>query len=277
MRRIFTPALGARCLALGLALLLALPVFSLPGSALGEELVELGGWNREKIEGLLAEAGRIPEPGEKIEFISAAFLDTPYLADTLIGSAQTAEVLVLRLDAVDCFTFLDYVEALRRAADFSGFKEALRRIRYRDGRVDFFSRHHFFSEWAAANSDHLQRVTELVGGAGARRAKKRLNAKGDGTAYLPGYPVREREITFIPPEAIDSSVLERLRSGDYVGIYSPLPGLDVSHTGIVVKRGGQVLLRHASSSSRLKKVVDQELSSYLAGSKGLVVYRPGGP
>jgi hypothetical protein len=42
----------------------------------------------------------------------------------------------------------------------------------------------------------------------------------------------------------------------------------------VVKREGEVFLRHASSTSRHKKVVDEELTSYLGGKKGLVVYRP---
>jgi hypothetical protein len=234
----------------------------------------LGGWSRGKIERLLADAGGIPEQDRKIEFISAAFLETPYLPDTLIGSAATAEVLVLRLDGVDCFTLLDYVEALRRSSDFASFKEALRRIRYREERVDFLSRNHFLSEWGEAGSEHLRDVTSLLGGEGVRRVEKQLNRKKDGTLYLPGYPVKKREIAYIPPEAVDESVIARLRSGDYVGIYSPRPGLDVSHCGIVVKREGEVFLRHASSTSRLKKVVDEELTSYLGGKKGLVVYRP---
>jgi hypothetical protein len=264
---------GSRCLVIGLVLLLALPTFLLPSPARGEEVVDLGGWNREKIDRLLAEAGRIPEPGEKVAFISAAFLKTPYLAGTLIGSADTTEEVVLRLDAVDCFTFLDYVEALRRASDFDGFKEALRCVRYRENRVDFFSRNHFFSEWGEAGSDHLCDVTALVGGEDVCRVEKQLNRNKEGTLYLPGYPVKKREVAYIPPEAVDESVLARLQSGDYVGIYSPLPGLDVSHCGIVVRKEGKIFLRHASSRSHLRKVVDEELASYLGGKKGLVVYR----
>jgi hypothetical protein len=263
---------GGRQLVMGLVFLLALPTFLFPGPALGEEVVDLGGWSRGKIDRMLADAGRIPEQGNKVEFISAAFLETPYLADTMIGSAETAEVFVLRLDGVDCFTLLDYVEALRRASDFDGFKEALRRVRYRENRVDFFSRNHFFSEWGEAGSDHLREVTALLGGEDVLRVEKQLNRKEEGTLYLPGYPAKKREVAYIPPEAVDESVLARLRSGDYVGIYSPLPGLDVSHCGIVVKRQGKVFLRHASSL--LKKVTDEELNHYLGGKKGLVVYRP---
>ena len=182
---------GSRCLVMGLAFLCVLPAFLLPGTALGEEVIDLGGWSRGKLERLQAEAGRIPEPGRRIEFISEAFLETPYLADTLIGSAGTAEVFVLRLDGVDCFTLLDYVEALRRTSDFDGFKEALRRIRYRDGRVEFLSRNHFFSEWGEANSAHLRDVTALVGEEKVRRVEKQLNRKKDGALYLPGYRGKE--------------------------------------------------------------------------------------
>jgi len=267
-------AAAIHCLVMGSAFFFALAAFLFPCASLGEEIVDLGGWNREKIERLLAEAGRIPEPGRRIEFISAAFLETPYLADTLIGSAETAEVFVLRLDGVDCFTLLDTVEALRRAADFDGFKAALRRIRYRDGRVDFLRRNHFFSEWGEAAFPHLRDATALVGGEGVLRVEKSLNQKADGSPYLPGYPVTKREIAYIPAEAVDASVLARLQSGDYVGIHSPSPGLDVSHCGIAVKKDGKLFLRHASSRSTLRKVVDEELTAYLGGNKGLVVYRP---
>jgi hypothetical protein len=64
-----------------------------------------------------------------------------------------------------------------------------------------------------------------------------------------------------------------LRSGDYVGIYSEHAGLDVSHTGLIVKKSGQVLLRHASSRSNVKRVLDEDLLDYLRDKPGLVVYR----
>ncbi|MDX2495016.1 MAG: DUF1460 domain-containing protein [Desulfuromusa sp.] len=239
-----------------------------------QKAVDLGDWNREKIEHLLSAAGKIPEPGQRVTFISAAFLETPYLANSLIGTAKTAEVFVLRLDGVDCFTLLDYVEALRRTSNFTEFKEMLCRIRYREGQVNFLNRNHFFSEWGDGDFTQLHNVTNLVGGTGILRVEKQLNQKADGTLYLPGYPVKKREIVFILPEAVNESVFARLRSGDYVGIYSLEPGLDVSHSGIVVKKAGKVFLRHASSRLSLEKVVDEELLPYLGGKKGLIIYRP---
>ncbi len=91
---------------------------------------------------------------------------------------------------------------------------------------------------------------------------------------MPGYPVQKTEVKFIPAEAIDDALLMQLQTGDYLGIYSPLPGLDVSHTGILIKKDGKVFLRHASSRTAVDRVVDDELLSYLGGKKGLIVYRP---
>ena len=257
----------------GLFFLFILPATLISCSAPKIKSTDLGSWSQIKVERLLGEATIIHNPGERISFISRAFLETPYIAHTLIGDPETSEIFVLRLDGVDCFTLLDYVEALRRSSTFSGFKEALRHTRYRQGRVDFLHRNHFFSEWGNANSSQLQDVTTLVGRMSVRRVEKQLNQKGDGRLYLPGYPVTKRTVTFIPPEAIDAAVFSRLRNGDYVGIYSPLPGLDVSHTGIVVKKGEKTLIRHASSREFIRKVVDQELAPYLGGEKGLIVYR----
>ncbi|MDX2493395.1 MAG: DUF1460 domain-containing protein [Desulfuromusa sp.] len=259
---------------LEITFVLVLPVFLISCSAPRQKTVDLGNWNQIKIEYLLEEARDIPDPGDKITFISAAFLKTPYRPSTLIGSAATNEVFVLRLDGVDCFTFLDYVESLRRSTDFDGFKQALQQVRYRNGKITFLDRNHFFSAWGNALFAPLRDVTSQVGGGDVQWVEKQLNKKGDGTLYLSGYPVRKQVVAFIPPEVIDKSVLARLQSGDYIGIYSPYPGLDVSHTGIVIKKAGKTFLRHASSRFFWNKVRDEELLPYLGGKKGLIVYRP---
>ena len=253
-----------------IAFLLVLPIFLSCCAVPQQKPFDLGHWNQIKIEQLQDKAKDIADPGDKVALISEAFLKTPYLANTLIGSAETSEIFTLRLDGVDCFTFLDYVEALRRSVDFEGFKEALRYIRYRNGKVTFLDRNHFFSVWGNTFLAPLRDITAQVGGTNVRWVEKYLNQKGDGTLYLPGYPVKKQVIAFIFPEAIDAVLLSRLRSGDYIGIYSPLPGLDVSHTGIIIKKAGGTFLRHAAQ----QQVIDEALLPYLGGKKGLVIYRP---
>ena len=90
---------------------------------------------------------------------------------------------------------------------------------------------------------------------------------------MPEIPVSGREITYIPTNKIDREVLSALQAGDYVGIYSTHAGLDVSHTGLVVKGKDSVILRHASSREKVRRVVDVDLLEYLQGKSGLVVYR----
>ncbi|HCY18405.1 MAG TPA: DUF1460 domain-containing protein, partial [Deltaproteobacteria bacterium] len=77
---------------------------------------------------------------------------------------------------------------------------------------------------------------------------------------------------YIPADAIDDAVLDKLKTGDYVGIYSKDDGLDVSHVGIIIQAQGTTLLRHASSLAG--KVADEDLKKHIAKKEGLVVLRP---
>jgi hypothetical protein len=72
--------------------------------------------------------------------------------------------------------------------------------------------------------------------------------KEDGSVFLPGLRIVEREISYVPAGRVEGPVEGRLRTGDYVGIYSLTEGLDVSHVGIFIRKGDACCLRHASSS-----------------------------
>lgn len=223
---------------------------------------------------ILTTAARLNDAGERAVHISEPFLGTPYRARTLVGSADLPEQLVAELAAVDCFTFLDYVEALRRSARPAEFRQRLIEVRYRDGIIAWDHRRHFFTDWATAPGGKVVDVTAEVGGASTRQALKQLNRKADGSLFLPGVGVQERTLSFLPTAALDANVLARLRSGDYLGIYTATAGLDVTHVGLVVRRDGRLLLRHASSRREAGRVVDSDLRDYLAGKPGIVILRP---
>jgi N-acetylmuramoyl-L-alanine amidase-like len=244
-------------------------------SALGADrkLVNLGRWSATELAQIITSARRIEAPGERIVALSRHFIATPYVADTLIGGPQTAEQLVIDLAGLDCFTLLDVVEALRRAADLADFPEQLRLVRYRNGRVAYAERRHFFSDWVAGDAARIADVTAAVGQGRTQAVVKQLNLKRDGTYWLPGIPVTRREVSYIPTGKIDRDLLSALHSGDYVGIYSDSDGLDVSHVGLIVQGKDHIMLRHASSLSSAKRVVDVDLLEYLQGKPGLVVYR----
>ena len=143
-----------------------------------------------KIDELLsvrAESGDLGR-GELIERLSARLLGTPYGANMLIGSATEPEQLVVDLRRVDCFTYLDYIDAASRSTDRDQFLTNLIATRYIDGRVEFAQRKHFFTDWATRERLAATDITASLSPA-AVTTTKHLNAKADGSTYLPGVPV----------------------------------------------------------------------------------------
>ena len=237
------------------------------------EHIELGKWTREDLDHLLAKATFIAETGPRIAFISGQFLGTPYKESTLIGNADTPEVFAINLEAMDCFTYLDYVEAMRLSDSYSRFKVNLKRIRYYSGRVAYTHRNHFFTDWRERNPS-VTDVTREIGRGRARVVPKRLNQKTDGTYFMTAIPIAERDVTYIPAEAIDNAVIDSLQTGDYVGMYAEAAGLDVSHVGIIIKDRDAAYMRHASSASSHRKVIDEDFKTYMSGKPGIVALRP---
>lgn len=238
------------------------------------EVIKLGKWTEGGLTEIMAESSKLGGAGARINFISEKFLGTLYVGSTLTGDVNTPEVFTIDLEGMDCFTYIDYVEAMSLSGSFPEFKDTLRKIRYRDGVVAFRNRNHFYSDWPINNYEFVEDVTSVLGGEKTMEVSKNLNLKSDGTYYLPGIPVINRTVYYIPSGGLDSAVLNKLMSGDFVGIYTDKEGLDVSHTGIIIKKDGKVFLRHASSKEKNQKVVDENLSEYMKNKPGLVVYRP---
>ncbi len=237
-------------------------------------IFKLGPWSEEDLNGLMQRSSKIQDVGERIDFLSGKFLRTKYEESTLVGDVNQPEELVIDLEGMDCFTYIDYVEAMQLSDNYPMFVKNIQRIRYQSGEVDYSKRNHFFTDWAVYNDDGVVDVTKEVGGQKTRTAKKLLNRKDDGTYYLPGIPVKERMVNYIPSEYIDKTIIGRLKTGDYIGIYSDKDGLDVSHTGILIKKRDGVFLRHASSRKNNRRVVDEELITYINDKPGVVVLRP---
>ena len=86
-----------------------------------------------------------------------------------------------------------------------------------------------------------------------------------------GLGVHPPKINYIPGKAINQQVLDGLKTSDYVGVYSSLAGLDVSHVRIVVRHNGQVWFKNASSLVANRKVVDSPLLEYMRPKPGIIV------
>ena len=240
-----------------------------------KSMAALDPYTAHKLDRIIALRNSAPDlkPEDVIDLISRQFLGTPYVANRLIGSATTTEQLVIDFRGLDCFTYLDYVEALRHAQSRADFVQRLIKTRYVDGDVNFLERRHFFSDWAHKAPTLVRDITAEIS-PHAVSITKNLDAKSDGQQYVPGLPNVERTVTYIPSRFVDKALLNRLHTGDYIGAYTNRPGLDVSHTGIYIMTKNGPVLRNASSRKGVDKVVDSPFAQYIKTIPGIVVYRP---
>ncbi|WP_375671880.1 MULTISPECIES: DUF1460 domain-containing protein [unclassified Bartonella] len=212
------------------------------------------------------------EKGALIDFLSEAFLGTPYQANMLHGSENTPEKLIIDFRGLDCFTYLDYVEALRKSTSQTEFINNVIKTRYINGNVHFLNRKHFFTDWAYREYKLATDITAEIS-PHAVKIEKYLNKKADGGSYLPGLPVVKRTITYIPSNFINEEVIGHLQSGDFIGIYTKLAGLDVTHVGFFIMTDKGPMLRNASSRKENEKVVDSPFMNYVEKTPGIIVLR----
>jgi hypothetical protein len=65
--------------------------------------------------------------------------------------------------------------------------------------------------------------------------------------------------------------------GDIIGLTTNIPGLDILHVGILVRKSKQIHLIHASSRAKKVIVSEETLESYLESRKnitGIMIARP---
>lgn len=229
---------------------------------------------------LLEEAGRQPEGTDWTLFFARKFLGTPYVASTLEVNRQ--EDLVVNLREVDCTTLVENVVALTLTVgephpDFAAFCRNLERIRYNGGVMDgYASRNHYFSEWIESN-ERLGLVEEVHGDSGEGYRPfvgvqvLDLNYMSTHPAAYPmlkGRPdeirhIRDNErrmegktVRYVPASWLNrgKEVLgDAIHDGDILAIVTRKKGLDTSHLGFAVWKGGRLHLLNASSIH--KKVV----------------------
>jgi len=208
----------------------------------------------------------------RVAAVSAGFLGTPYIANTLIGGADVPEVLVIRFDGVDCYTFVDLVRALALSGNEKTLISTLAKTRYHDGQITYLERRHFLTDWAEITPQNARDITRSLS-SHVEVTPKVLNRRADGSVYIKGLPVRSRNIAHLSPEFLTPAVAAKIHTGDVIGIYTRLEGLDVTHTGLAIWKNGILYFRNASSLKTNMKVVDTPLSAYLAGKPGFLVLR----
>jgi N-acetylmuramoyl-L-alanine amidase-like protein len=224
------------------------------------------GLNRRRVEQLLSETKHDRSAASRIDVLSRHFLGHPYKPNPLIGSADAAEVFTASFDGFDCVTYIETIVALSRASNVDNFTEWLRKIRYERGRIQWERRNHYMTQWIRNNvREAIIRPVSMPAVPTLSRERV-LNV-------VPGLDPQRTRVTCVPKPAVPR--LERyLQSADLIFFASTRKNLDMFHSGIVVRDGKKVSMRHASRSQGM--VVQQELSEFLKANRmaGVVVMRP---
>ena len=233
-----------------------------------------------------------PCPSRLIVEIGLFFLGAPYRVGTL--EMDGAERLVVNLRELDCFTFVENVVVLAlvfksRQRSFEAFCRMLRKIRYRQGRLQgYASRLHYFTDWIHDNEKKgiVKDVTAEIGG---RPWRKTINFM---TTHQDLYPrlmdagnlramksventIKRRTLFFIPKKVL-KRIEGRIRDGDLIAITTDREGLDVQHVGIAARVKNRIHLLHASSREGRVVLSPKTLYRYLMQSKvrsGIIVVR----
>jgi hypothetical protein len=234
--------------------------------------------------------------GEIVQAIAEQFLGKAYKANLLDRSQE--ETLVVTLNKFDCVLFVETVLAIARGVavqDYSypTFVERIRDQRYRHGQMNgYCSRLHYFSEWIFDNqkrgtvkniapdlggvplnktlnfmSKHRQSYPSLISSDVNYQCIVEMEAKLDGS-----------KVNYIPTNQI-RRVYDRLQPGDIVAIATDIPGLDVTHTGLVYRHpDGAIGLIHASPIGKV--TIARDLQTYVGrveNAIGILVARPINP
>jgi hypothetical protein len=242
-----------------------------------------------EIDGLLED-----DFGKTIVAIGKTFKGIPYVAKTLeIGETES---LVINLQGLDCTTFVENVLAFSISlkegkSDFDSFTNALKTIRYKDGKLDGYgSRLHYFTEWIRNNEKKglLKDITNEVGGIAI---KKEINFMGTHRDLYPFLKedanfekilttekeLAEQTFCYLPKEQIEAYE-HLIETGDIIALATSIDGLDITHTGIASReKDGRIYLLHASTGSMEVEVSKLPLADYLKNIKnniGILVARP---
>ncbi|MDR2118690.1 MAG: DUF1460 domain-containing protein [Tannerellaceae bacterium] len=223
------------------------------------------------------------------------FLGTPYTGATL---EREPEGLVVNLRELDCFTFVENVIALARtvaegAPDFGKYTGHLKLIRYREGKITGYTdRLHYTSDWLYEN-ERKQILKHNTGEIGGQACTFNLHfmsshpgsygpLKAD-TSLIPVIKETEQRINartsyyhFIPKHGIDSFAVH-LHNADIVGFVTAIPGLDISHTGLIARNADTLTFIHASSLAKEVIINKESLKEYAESGKnctGIITARP---
>ncbi len=218
--------------------------------------------------------------------VARFFVGSPYVGATL---EQEPEGLVVNLRAFDCTTFVETVFALTRTLkgddrSFEAYCHHLQALRYRNGVAgEYTDRLHYTSDWLYENGRKglVKDMTCAIGGIPHPVVLSFMSTHPGSYAPLMDHPEwialiseKEKEINGRPYCMIPEADIDRLGSdmqnGDLVCFVTSIPGLDISHVGIICRTEGTLTFFHASSSAKKVILNEDPLAVYAQKIKSTV-------
>jgi len=211
--------------------------------------------------------------GELMGKIAQQLVDTPYVASTLDRDVDH-EYCTADLTGLDCVTFFESTLDLARMLKKGGYspEDFMRQLtysRYRGGVVgDYTSRLHYTSDWFADNEKkNVVKILTFPKSQPFPQKVHFMSSNPQKYAQLNAHPqlipkmkkqeeaINKRPITYVPRNDL-AATESLLKTGDIVGICTDIDGIDISHTGLVLRdEQGVAHFVDASSRSGVMKVV----------------------
>lgn len=198
---------------------------------------------------------------------------------------NAVEELVIKLDSLDCTTFVEYVSAaiLGRVDNPTPQDSIMQRfvqgLRYRGGkRGNYATRKHYFTEWISDNEKQgtMTDITSTLDGAVSK--KKTINFMSTHPTSYPQLAASPQlvneikkveealsstEITYLPNAKIIKNY-DQIKEGDIIAFMTSTNGLDVQHVGMVWRPDPdqRPQLMHASSTNGRVVITNATIADY---------------
>jgi len=239
--------------------------------------------NFQEVMDLLAPDRELPM-SELVIKVAKHFLGTPYVAGTL---EIEPERLTINTRETDCILFVEMCLAMSLTAKdaeptFEKYVDNLRRLRYRNGKVDgYASRLHYTSEWIIQGETRgiFHEVSRQCGGSvldqkfnfmsnhPASYKQLKDNPKAVAKIRIAEQNLETWDYWYIPKADLPRCI-QNIKTGDIIGFNSSTPGLDIAHVAYAYWEGDTLTFIHASMSDKKVVINKTPLVEYTNGIKG---------
>jgi N-acetylmuramoyl-L-alanine amidase-like protein len=219
-----------------------------------------------------------PPGGARAAAATAPLLAAPYLPSALGEGSGPDPDPRFRLDAFDCMTFVETAVALGSASTIDEARRAMDDVRY-SGAPSLAARNHeVLSQWIPANvaKGWIEDAGARIAGPLAHVAEKTYTAESWALVRAAGRAIRGLPRSRLP---LGRFALAVVAPGDVPAVAPHIPtgaiafvvradaperATRITHAGIVVRGpGGVVLVRHATSSKGVGRVIEEPIERFL--------------